>query len=205
MLTFSFSCRDGKHATLLNEKFTKQMITDSVDLLAIKNCTEFFYIEDGMPTPKFVDLSLESFSRPYLSDTLFVGFSESSITTKLKRYYLEFNHLAMLPTKSRFKFPVNNSFGFYKYPNETYGLAYVELNFPASYYKYRDGDKNLFKIVKDSSFIDIGISKQDFVKLFKATTQTVCDTVKIGDDSSDSWYLFKNDRLHKIILTPYTD
>jgi hypothetical protein len=184
VLIFSFSCKEERHTSSLKKKMANVIVADSADSLESKGCTEFFYTEDGMPMPKFLDLVQTSFSKTYLSDTLFVGFSQSSITTKSKRNYLEFTHLAMLPTKWRFDFAVNNTFRFYKYHNETYGLAYAELNFPASYYKYVYGDKDVFKVVKDSSLIDIGISKQDFAKLFIAETKAVCDTIKIGDDSS---------------------
>jgi antitoxin component YwqK of YwqJK toxin-antitoxin module len=170
-----------------------------------EECMDSFYEENVIPGFKFEKIDQKTFSKSYLSDTLFIGFSESMITINSERNYLEFAASENLSPANELNVKASNTFRFFKYTNDTYGLAYAELNFPASYYTHGYEDKDVFKIVKDSILIDIGLSKQDFATLFNADTKALCDTFKIGDDASDSWYLFRNDKLHKIILTPYTN
>lgn len=173
------------------------------DRVQEEECLNFIYQENDIPTFKFEKTSKRQFSKSYLVDTLFTGFSESSITTKSGRNYIEFRAWTNIPSKKNPNFRVNNSYSFFKYSNDTYGLADVHINFPAN--SYKNLDKELYEIIKDSSRIDVGLSKQLFAQIFRTDAKLVCDTVQVSNDSSDSWYLFKNNRLHKIIMTLYTD
>ena len=168
-----------------------------------QECIGSLYQENVIPTFKFKTSNTKPLSKAYLSDTLFIGFSESLIATDSDRDYLEFSTQAVLPSTKESDPKSTNTFKFFKYANNTYGLAHAEVNFPTSHYE--EAGKDMFKVVKDAALIDIGISKQDFSRIFKTDHKTMCDSVKVSDDTSDSWYLFKNDKLHKIILTPYTD
>ena len=196
------SCREDKLGTAISQSKNQETLLATIekDSVVQEKCVDVIYLDNVMPSFKFENSIGRTFSKSYLTDTLFVDFSKSTIITDLKYESLEFSSWITL---KKLNFVVGNRYQFHKYRNGSYTLSLAELNFRSDDLRYRYIDKDLYKIAKDSSLIDIGMSKLAFAKIFETGSKAVCDTVKVGDDSSESWYVFKKDRLHQIIIMPY--
>lgn len=153
------------------------------------------------------------YNESYLIDSLFQDFTASKIYYNWEdennedQYYLEFT-MHFLPHGKELIGLRENKFRFVPRDDGKYIFSYAETTFNSTlYFKSLDLQEkvNRFKIKIDTSYIDIGISKKHFATLFKKEVNKLCDTVKVGDDSSDSWYIFKNDTLNKIVVNPYID
>ncbi len=198
-----------------NEQKRNSMIVTSNNIVGqtnfTKDCANSFYIENGIPQFNFEVLGKEkNYRKSFLIDTLFRHFSyhfiirEYNQKAEYQRHTLAFFKPNNTQNENVVPSTLFNTFEFYNIKKNHYILSYVELNFSTKQYK-KYIDNNYFKIYKDNVIIDIELSKKEFSKIFKEKTELLCDTVKIGDEFTDSWYLFKNNRLNKIIINPYID
>lgn len=83
-------------------------------------------------------------------------------------------------------------------------IEYAELNFSAKEYQV-DHWKNYLLEHRSGRYIDIGMKKKRFLKLFTKDVSNYCDSIHLYDDTSESWFVFNKDkRLEKIITQMYT-
>lgn len=177
------------------------------------DCIGGIYFDNVIPTFNF-EKEQSSSRKSFLMDTLFRSFHknriEMNIDKSLRGYfnYIEFSQV-YIPDNENFFTDKENKFLFYigvtkhlKPGKERFALEKAEINFPTKH--YRNANRELFKIKKDTKLIDIGISKKEFAKIFNKETNKLCDTVYVGNETDTSYYIFKNSKLAKVIFNFYT-
>ena len=113
-----------------------------------------------------------------------------------------------------------NKYVFYRAENDLLRLVSAEVTFNSDLIfndnlfvksienentkKYKE-KANLFKIKHNNALIDIGMKKEEFAKIFKQELNRLGDTIKIHNDTDESWYLFRENTLDKIIIDSYID
>lgn len=113
-----------------------------------------------------------------------------------------------------------NQYVFYRGENDLLRLVSAEVNFNSDLIfsdtlffepienqneKKIKNKADLFKIKYNNFLIDIGMKKTDFAKIFRQDVNRLCDTVNVHNDTDQSWYLFKENILDKIIIDSYID
>ncbi|NQX84762.1 MAG: hypothetical protein HRT67_02370 [Flavobacteriaceae bacterium] len=177
-----------------------------------KKCVTDIFLEGAIPTFNYKSIYKQNYSsNTFLLDTLFKNFNALHIKAvkNNNRNYTEFSQKHTPSANIKTSKIKENTFGFFIgldsiniKDNKTNVLEYAQINFPTKYYK--NTNKDLFKIKKDSSLIDIGITKQEFALIFEKDTKKLCDTVFVGNETDESFYIFKEGKLNKIIFNFYT-
>lgn len=208
-----FSCKQGKTNTEYNEMRIESDSASKIEnevIIDNKNKTECItdiFLDREIPAFNCSDCFYDK-SKSFLIDTLFRGFYVSYKETKInkpsndRRQYLEFSQFySPSPNVETLK-SKENIFKFYLNKNGSIQLESVELNFPAE--DYKNVKREIFKVKKDSAFIDIGINKERFAIIFEKDLKILCDTIFVGNETNESFYIFKEDKLTKIIFNFYT-
>jgi hypothetical protein len=113
-----------------------------------------------------------------------------------------------------------NKYVFYRAKNDLLRLVSAEVTFNSDLIfndnlfvesiknentkKYKE-KANLFKIKYNNALIDIGMKKKEFAKIFEQEFNKLCDTINVHNDTDESWYLFRENTLDKIIIDSYID
>lgn len=187
--------------------------TSSLKLENISECQNHIYFYNNFPTFGFENDFTVSFSSSFLIDTLFDGFMASYLDINIdntlagKRKYIQFEIYEQKKTSQNIAFTEKNTFNFHIKPNGYCEFEFAEIN---SVFKNQVKRTKWFSLSLDSVPINIGMLKTDFSNKFIGKTlspkdimRVMCDTISVIDDSSSSLFFFKDDRLNKIIVTPY--
>lgn len=211
-----FGCKNTEQTNLSNNdtdsnlKKEGKITTKTSNVKNQITCISDIFIEGPIPTFGFDD-AYKNKRATFLLDTLFSNFYISHIKPikntdrnylKASKYFSPSENIETLKTKE-------NSYSFFigldsinLKNNNTVILEYAELNFPTNHYK--NVNRELFKIKKDSSLIDIGMTKKEFANIFKKDVKQLCDTIFVGNETDESYYIFNDNQLAKVIFNFYT-
>ncbi len=174
-------------------------------------CTSGIYLTNEIPTFNYESkFPKKRYLVSFLLDTVFRNFYAVHLKPirNSNRNYLEIsNYHSPSVNYEPFK-TKENIFGFFLgldsinvNKSKTYALEFAELNFSTKY--YRNVKRDLFKIKKDTSLLDIGMDKALFAKIFEKDVKTLCDTIFVGNETDTSYYIFKANKLIKVIFNFY--
>lgn len=204
---------DFENVSLNSEKKTFQKKLDNSAKIKKTqiDCTSDIFFDNEIPTFNYESkFPKKRYLTPFLLDTVFRNFYAVHIKPirnsernylEISKYYSPSVNIKQLKTK-------DNIFGFFIgldsiniNEKKTCALEYAELNFPTKY--YRNVKRDLFKIKKDTSLLDIGMDKVLFAKIFNKDAKTLCDTISVGNETDTSYYIFKDGKLIKVIFNFY--
>jgi hypothetical protein len=189
-------------------------------------CVTKMHIQEGIYVFGFMNESASHvYSPKSLKDGLFKDFGYTTVSKVLpyssrKNEWIENEHFILVElnprTDSNKDFFSPNRFEFLpRFMAEDsvhYVLSYAEINTSAEriYSKYPITNEEIFaKLLKfnvamTNGSITVGNSKSEVKKaLGIASEKCISDTLKISDDTEDSYYFFNNDTLYKIVFNFY--
>jgi len=208
-----FSCKYQAQSNLSSQKVSSlsnvSIVENEVYIKEKKTeCISDILLEEAIPTFSF-DNTYKNIT--FLIDTLFSDFHISHIKPikNSNRNYLEMSKNYAPSVSIKTSKTKENIYRFFIGLNsiniesvDTALLEYAEINF--STLQYKNINREFFKIKKDTSIIDIGITKQEFANIFKKDVKQLCDTIFVGNETEESYYIFNDNKLKKVIFNFYT-
>lgn len=162
-------------------------------------CTSFIQVKE-LPTLRFNNNGAAR-SLSFLTDSIFadygvaIGFADARRMKESQSDHLEFTKYHNNSVDLSWRHQRVNRVLFQK-EGDNYVLARAEISFEES------PSRPALDVLQQKSKLSIGMTKREVAKMLDVAGK-LCDTVNVSTDSEESWLLFRDNKLDKIIIDKY--